>query len=69
MGLNESNYSAEENLCNEIISACECLLDDFSWGGHLNKKEFEMLELAHANIWEIYGQMNERNKPSNLKND
>jgi hypothetical protein len=67
MNFNSSNYSAEENLCNEMISACECLLDDFNWGEHLNSDELEMLKLAHANIWEVYGQVNERSRPSNIK--
>lgn len=60
-------YSQEENLCHEIISACECLLDDFNWGEHLNSDELEMLKLAHENVWEIFGQVNERSRPSNIK--
>lgn len=63
----DNTLSAEENLCNEIITACECLLDDFNWGEHLNADEFEMIKLAHANIWEVYGQVNERSRPSNIK--
>ena len=60
-------YSEEENLCHEIITACECLFDDIQWGIHLNKDELEMLKLAHTNIWEVYGQVNERSRPSNIK--
>ena len=64
-----NNYSAEENLLMEINSATNCILDDIGWGAHLNRDEFEMLKLAHANIWEIYGQLTERTKPTHLKND
>jgi len=57
----------EESLLIETISACECLLDDIEWGIHLNAKEFKMLKLAHANIWEIYGEVNRRSRPSNIE--
>jgi len=57
----------EKSLLTETISACECLLDDTKWGIDLNQKEFEMLKVAHANILEIYGQVNRRSRPSNIQ--
>ncbi|MDO7612641.1 MAG: hypothetical protein MUQ75_00265 [Crocinitomicaceae bacterium] len=69
MNFNPNNYSAEENLLMEINSITDLILDDIGWGEHLNQEEFEMIQLAHANILEVYGNVSKRNQPSHLKDD
>ena len=66
---NTEDISKEEFYLYNIISACECILDDMENNGKISESNFNLLGYADGIMLRIQKEVNTQLTPTNIKHD
>ena len=65
--MNKEDISKEEFYLYDIISACECILDDIENGAHIEQADFNNLGYVDGIMLRMQHNVNRQLNPTNIK--
>jgi hypothetical protein len=66
---NTEDISKEEYYLYDIISACECILDDMESGAHIKQSHFNNLGYVDGIMLRMQHDVNRQLNPTNINNE
>lgn len=67
--MNKEDISKEEFYLYDIISACECILDDMENGAHIKQEDFKNLGYVDGIMLRMQHNVNRQLMPTNIKDN
>jgi hypothetical protein len=67
--MNKEDISKEEYYLYDIISACECILDDMESGAHIEQEDFNNLGYVDGIMLRMQHNVNRQLMPTNIKDN